>query len=102
MAKYIPLDDLVVEIENRIKSANNDVKIGAIESLIISKTLNGFKSFLNTIEVKEVDLDLEISAYIDNEMKFLSDEVGYDTLSTIAKHFFELGMAVSNKVQKED
>lgn len=49
-------------------------------------------SFLDTIEVKEVDLEKEINAYMDNEMKFLSDEVGYDTFSTIAKHFFELGL----------
>jgi len=44
------------------------------------------------LEVKEVDLEKEVNAYMVNEMKFLSDEVGYDTLSTIAKHFFELGL----------
>ena len=79
-------------------------------------------SFLNTLEVKEIGFDLgspngdigaktiwdknkivsvsepssnleeEINAYMDNEMKFLSDEIGYDTFSTIAKYFFELGL----------
>ena len=58
------------------------------------------KEFLNTLEVKEVDLEKEVNVFIDNEMKFLSDEVGYDTLSTIARYFFELGLSVSNKAQK--
>ena len=95
--ELIDKDALVAEIENRIKSANNDVKIGAIESLIISKTLNGFKSFLNTLEVKEVDLTKEISF---QWSKFCLYDKDKDSFVKVAKHFFELGMQVSNKAQK--
>ena len=32
-----------------------------------------------------------------NEMKFLSDEVGYNTLLSIAHYFFELGIKATQK-----
>ena len=52
---------------------------------------------LDTLEVKEVDLEKEIGKYLDtNDIEF-----GYQIkLVDFAKHFFELGMAVSNKAQK--
>ena len=59
MAQYIDKDALVAEVERRIKSTNNDVKIGAIESFTVSKTLNSLISFINTLEVKDVDLEKE-------------------------------------------
>lgn len=56
--------------------------------------------YKENLEVKEVDLEEEVCAYMDNEMKFLSDEVGYDTLSTIARHFFELGLKAQKGGEK--
>ena len=63
MAKLIDKDALLAEIERRIKSTNNDVKIGAIESLTVSKTLNSLISFINTLEVKEGD-DMTANGYV--------------------------------------
>ena len=63
MVQYIDKDALIAEMKRRIKSTNNDVKIGAIESLTVSKTLNNLLSFLDTLEVKEVDLEKAIEEY---------------------------------------
>lgn len=57
-----------------------------------NKALQEVQCEIDTLEVKEVDLKKEVKEYMDNEMKFLSYEVGYDTLLTIARHFFELGL----------
>ena len=56
-------------------------------------------SFLDTLEVKEVDINKEISQFID--AKFEKATIGHKlSLRRIAKHFFELGFKHSkeNKV----
>lgn len=100
MAQYIDKNALVAEVERRIKSTNNDVKIGAIESLTVSKTLNSLISFINTLEVKEVDLEKVIEEYF----KGWTDDydnggaachyqyVQVQDCKAIAKRFFELGL----------
>ena len=100
MTQYIDKSALVAEVERRIKSTNNDVKIGAIESLTVSKTLNSLISFINTLEVKEVDLEKVIEEYF----KGWTDDydnggaachyqyVQVQDCKAIAKHFFELGL----------
>lgn len=97
MVKLIDKDALVAEIERRIKSTNNDVKIGAIESLTVSKTLNSLISFINTLEVKEVDLQKEIDKEwekckpIDEGMGVESAFIHIEAFDMIVRHFFELG-----------
>lgn len=65
---------------------------------------------IDTIEVKEVDLEKEINTYISNNF-FGSETLGFYAnrtkeepndrdIALVAKYFFELGMAVSNKAQK--
>lgn len=96
MEQYILKSALVAEIERRIKSTNNDVKIGAIESLTISKTLNSLIFFIDTLEVKEVDLEKEIRQHINDclnikfpttDIKMIAKDVEYT-----ARKFFELGL----------
>jgi hypothetical protein len=86
MAQYIDKDALVVEIKWLIELFTipqysceyNNAKADAFKE---------FLSFIDTLEVKEVDLEKEWK-------KFLKDgDVGF---KKIAKHFFELGL----KVQK--
>ena len=67
MIRYVDFDKVIEEIDRRIKSANNDVNIGAIESLTISKTLTGFKSFLGTLEVSN-------DAFIDKADNYLRNK----------------------------
>ena len=56
---------------------------------------------LDTLEVKEVDLEKEIRRYrMNNPIIGHREESLYDYMTNIAKHFFELGMQISNKAQK--
>lgn len=98
MTQYIDKDTIVAEITHKIKVLEAFIKNFDGISDKVKKAKNKIEVlgdvllFIDTLEVKEVDLEKEVNAFIDNEMKFLSDEVGYDTLSTIARHFFELGL----------
>ena len=94
MAHLIDKDTLVAEIERRkqvafgwMETAPND----AIEAQI--ELCDDFLSFLNTLEVKEVDLEKE---YDDFQDLTLARLVNRNAGIVIAKHFFELGMQVSN------
>ena len=97
MTHLIDKDALVAEIERRIKTnkecmlglRNLDYYQGKVDAL------NDTISSLNTIEVKEVDLENEI------ELEYNPfDGLSFEDFTRIAKHFFELGMQVSNKAQK--
>lgn len=53
------------------------------------------------IEVKEVDLDIEIIRYrMRNPIIQHREKSLYDYMANAAKHFFELGMSVRNKPHK--
>jgi hypothetical protein len=75
---------------------------------------NSLLSSLDTLEVKEVDLESEMDKFYgiyrkngitydksDNEVCFdwKDDELSEHEIRLV-RHFFELGMAVSNKAQK--
>ena len=91
--KLIDEDRVVAEIDRRIQffteeSGNSDIVIA----------LFGLKSFIATLEVKEVDLEEEIDKELDEE--WYGEYISHEKFKKSAKHFFELGMQVSNKVQK--
>ena len=98
MGKYIDKDALVAEIERRIKAiprGETDKRLKAVygnEAFV----LNDLLSFIDTPEVKEVDLDKELKDW----MRDNTDSADFFDLPSLVKHFFELGMAVSNKTQK--
>jgi len=89
---------IVAEIK-RILSAfeNSDEPVDRLRASI----LIGLLSFIDTLEVKEVDLDY-IKDELDRAVKIYKPDgnFGWGTLYNIATHFFELGMRVSNKAQK--
>lgn len=95
MEKYIPLDAVVAEIEGRIKEVSQIEKasyeIGLFDAYKI------VLSFINTLEVEEVDLDEEIEKCLKRHNMLA---VGKKDFTDIAKHFYSLGMAASNKAQK--
>ena len=94
MIKYIPLEPLVAEIERRLHQLTD----AAFDSMI-GRNLIEIKDFLNTLEVKEVELEKEYKDFVEEDPvynKLVNGIVG----RAIAKHFFELGMAVSIKAQK--
>lgn len=96
MAQYIPKSALVAEIE---KLYNGEI------DTYTRNILDRLKSNIDTLETKEVDLEKEIKK-VQRKYKTIEEYKGYpctmyaDNIEWIAKHFFELGMAVSNKAQK--
>jgi len=87
MTQYIDKSAVVAEINRVLNSYDtNEITSGRY-------ALVNLRDFLDTIEVKEVDFEKEWK-------KFLKDgDVGF---KEIARHFFELGMQISNKAQKRE
>lgn len=106
MAQYIDKDASVAEIERRI-AEYKDMKIdssyyeGMVASLVFFRD-----EFINTFEVKEVDLEAELNKWRHNHFHGRRDkDASGEYLERIsqlelAKHFFKLGLKVSNKAQK--
>lgn len=105
MEQYIIKNAVVAKIERRIKTnkecmlglRNLDYYQGKVDAL------NDTLSFLDTLEVKEVDVDKEI---YDAEKRFgdIDEMGGYrillfdDEFRDVLRHFFELGL----KTQKRE
>ena len=117
MEQYISKDALVAEIERRLHFDNNwiegdkrrQIHQNGISSAYYKKigskhTCESLLDFINTLEVKEMDMKKELSyedyiRFFDEHPNF-PDDWGFDEAWVFAKHFFELGMQVSNKAQK--
>ena len=101
MTQYIPKAAVMAEIERWIELLTNEKNqegVCKIDKLSLGgriAELQEIKAFINTLEVKEVDLDFEQELY-----KAFGQVKDFTLGMCIAKHFFELGFSVSNKVQK--
>ena len=86
---------LVAEIERRIK------EIDEIGTYLSPKgVLTNLLCHLDTLEVRDVDLEKEIDIAMPSKYCWSGDgEAVYskEQMRNFAKHFFELGMVVSNK-----
>lgn len=95
MTQYISKDALVAEIKERIETYNkgyangDDRRADALEVLLHD---------INTIEVKEVDLEKEIEENYREDTSTLKTKNQY---AKIAKHFFELGLKAYIMTQEE-
>jgi hypothetical protein len=104
MSNLIDKDVLVAEIRRRIdccyKMCAGDLDFlqkSYPEHYYSIETYKEILSIIDALEVKEVDLKKEIAnQYESNYEEYLT----YEEFADIAKHFFELGMQVSNKSQK--
>ena len=96
MEQYIPKSAALAEIE-KLRSkwfgVNNDFAHG--EKAALTDVL----SFFDTLEVKEVDLEKEAERFV--QTKEFAECKGSPVM-VLAKHFFELGMSVSNQLTWED
>ena len=102
--KLIDKDALVAEIKKKIRTEQGYSSGGA--ECGYRDCARDILSFIDTLEVKEVNLDDEKDAYICNHFSEGSDggmisdvhrEIGgvtYFDLSNIAEHFFKLGLKV--------
>ena len=96
--KLIDKDDLVAEIDNmlKIKEQTSHLDNDAFNSGRW-KALKKVKDILNTLEVKEVELEKEIKN-VQRGYKTIDEYENYpctmyaNDIEWIAKHFFELGL----------
>ena len=82
MAQYIDKSALVAKIEKR-REKNSRNKL----NLVAAFEDNYLLSFLDTLEVKEVNLEKECAKYFEE-----NDLCVHDDYIKFAKHFFELGL----------
>ena len=89
MKQYISKSALVAEIEKRRDKYINSLMAEQVH------TLSDVLDFINTLEVKEVDLEKEYKDFVEEDPVY-NMLVNHIVGKAIAKHFFELGL----KVQK--
>ena len=101
MEQYISKSALVAEIIRRRKAIpkeEDDKRLKAVygnEAFVLTELLE----YIDTLEAKEVDINKEISQFID--ANFEKATIGHKlSLRRTAKYFFELGMTASNKAQE--
>jgi len=104
MAHLIDKDALVAEIERRLHKYEKEYKeLAHYEIWITAKKiepkieeLKNFRSFINSLEVKEVDLEKEIKDHIKEclDVKFPTTNVELikKDVAYTARKFFELGL----------
>ena len=89
--KLIDKDAAVAEIERRIKRFREEKDS---VSIVKTNTYKGILSFLDTLEVKEVDLEKSLTGFMG---RYAYENGGeYPSAIDIAKHFFELGLKAQN------
>jgi hypothetical protein len=108
MTHLIDKDALIAEIGKRLYEYSSLKLYDACTEARASE-LGKLLIILNTLEVKEVDLEKIINDYFkdwkfDEELDIMVKPNNYsatfDDIKEVAKHFFELGLSVSNKAQK--
>lgn len=98
MAKYIDKFAVMAEIESYINSfCDRNGNLEDIETNGLTyETLYDLKNSIDTLEVKEVDLEKEFDNYAKDILACDVQFEPFTHLYNCAKHFFELGL----KVQK--
>ena len=108
MEQYISKDALVAEIERLKKQLIKGACASqiAMETRCKEEAYNEVLSFLNTLEVKKVDLEKECKNYLENNFssveepdEFLTTLMQLDDMVLFAKHFYELGL--KSRIDKE-
>lgn len=92
MAQYIKKSSVVAEIKRRIK------EIDEIGTYLSPKgVLTNLLCHLDTLEIKEVDLEKEVDSIWNPRFNLGWDEksllsMNHEGFTAIAKHFYELGL----------
>ena len=102
--KYVSLDALVAEINKRI----TDAPINNIGHQRVW-AYNDVKDIIDTLEVKEVDINEEAKRKWDSFSLCYDESRGCDVVvwpywvyKQVCKHFFELGMRFNNPITASD
>ena len=101
MTHLIDKDDLISKIERII----NGINLESIEDWRYRlqrehdiEVMKNILSLINTLEVKEVDLEKEIDNYLLTYWNEEREKFLHPFLKKMCVHFFELGITASNKV----
>ena len=99
--KLINKDTLVDGI-NRLKSdalqKKSQCKKSGLDKIMYQiGAYNKVISLIDTLEVKEVDLEKEFYDFLDTLIGKDNGHLSEDELFELAKHFFELGLTVNNQ-----
>ena len=89
MEQYIPKSALVAEIERLVDKGKYHEEFDCAYRDGNNGALYALKDKLDTLEMKEVDLEKELDSMITPELKF---HKALPSLFDVAKHFFELGL----------
>lgn len=105
MEQYIPKSALTAEIKRRLKFIKERLKRNNSyteegntawkRDKALYDTYNFLLSFLDTFEVKVVDLEKEIDKVWNTDYEDFG--ISADDFYRVAKHFFELGLKVAQK-----
>ncbi len=101
--KLIDKDAVVAEIKRLILANELYLSEPETDEVRFQKTgaysvLNDLLHFLDTLEVKEVDLEKEIDeVFFKDTLGNVTKKLTHKYLNTIAKHFFELGLKAAQK-----
>ena len=101
MTQYILKDALIAEIDRRLgelykllpdasKAENEIITISKACNIGKHAALESFKDYVDTLEVKEVNLEKSISDWLFEGLP--NDDELIDYIKETAKHFFELGI----------
>lgn len=106
MTHLIDKDALIAEIE-RLKAdalqKKSQCKRSGLERIMHQiSAYNKVLSFINTLEVKEVNLEKEIDNYLQPLAEWEIHEAPFTSMENIAKHFFELGLSVNSPITAAD
>ena len=99
MAHLIDKDALVAEIEERrqliFPKNTGEMKVADVPKPLEQGWINALswiKKTINTLEVKEVDLEEEVDNWYNTKASKEFENVLYSDIENCAKHFFELGL----------
>ena len=92
MEQYIPKSALVAWAKETYLCEN--------ASMIRKVCYKQLLEHLDTLEVKDVDLEKEIDKWYNNKASKEFENVLYKDIEKCAKHFFELGLKVAQKGKK--
>ena len=114
MAQYIDKAAIVAEIKRRISNHNKELQHASDEDFVSSwasdeesqkLALTALIPFLNTLEVKEVDLEKEVRNFLNDNYtsveepdEFLTTTMQIDDMTKFAEHFFILGLNGNNSI----
>ena len=94
MEQYIPKSAVLAEINKRLHQLTD----AAFDSMI-GRNLIEIRDSLDTLEIKEVDLEEDINDFINEEYhyteydgKWVDEKDWRDSIQRCSKHFFELGI----------